>query len=116
MISKKASNVPVITDSTGKVDTDFNFEFGENTSVYYSCSIKYKNEFFIFGGNYGDERRQISKISGCQLEQIGALDFDHYYGTCTDVNDMRILLDKIKEIFPLKISIAQVVAEISYLI
>lgn len=56
--------------------------------------MTYRNEFYLFGGEtyYGGDRRQISKLSGCGLERIGTLDFDHYRGACTGVNDARIYL------------------------
>ena len=68
-----------------------NFEFGENTYVYGSCTIPYKNEFFVFGGSSVNSR-QISKLSGCRLERIGTLDFDHDHGACTGVSDRKIYL------------------------
>ena len=94
MIEPKGWRQPVITDAYGKVDTDFNFEFGANTSVHKSCSLMYKNEFFVFGGSntYGSDQRQISKLSGCRLERIGTLDFNHHLGACTGVRDTRIYL------------------------
>ena len=84
----------MITDANGKVDGNFYFRFGENTSVYLSCSMKYKNQFYVFGGTYGydGDRRQISKLEGCSLQRIGTLAFYHYYGACTGVNDQRIYL------------------------
>ena len=86
--SKKA----VIVDKHGKAETDFNFEFGEKTSVTSaSCSMAYKNQFLVFGGT-GDNKRQISKLSGCRLETIGNLDFDHRHGACTGVRDTKIYL------------------------
>ena len=93
-ISGKEIKPPVITDASGKTHTGFNFEFGENTRVYKSCSMTYRNEFLVFGGSefYGGESRQISKISGCRLERIGTLDFDHYEAACTGVGDKRIYL------------------------
>ena len=27
------------------------FRYGSNTEIYYSCSVEYKNEFYVFGGN-----------------------------------------------------------------
>ena len=94
LIQYKGFKQPVITDASGKVDIDFNFEFGENTSIYQSCSMTYRNEFYVFGGEtyYGGDRRQISKLSGCGLERIGTLDFDHYRGACTGVSDTTIYL------------------------
>ena len=48
------------------------------------------NELFIFGGLR--EERQISKLTGCSLERVGSLSFDHFYGTCAAVNDNEIYL------------------------
>ena len=76
--------------------------FDEDTSVYFSqelkqleilyqtffenfgfsCSITWRNEYYIFGGA-GDNKRQISKLAGCQLSSIGALPFDFYAGGCS---------------------------------
>ena len=85
---------PVITDANGRENYNFYFRFGENTSIYYSCSMIYKNDLFVFGGhpNNGDERRQISKLVGCKLKRIGTLDFDHYNAPCTNFNDEKVYL------------------------
>ena len=84
----------MITDASGRADNNFNFRFGENTSVYHSCSMKYKNQFYVFGGttSYGGDKRQISKLEGCSLQRIGTLAFDHSGGACTGVNDQQIYL------------------------
>ena len=39
---------PVITNANGREHYDFFFRFGESTSVYYSCSMTFKNQFFVF--------------------------------------------------------------------
>ena len=84
----------MITDANGKSDGNFYFRFGENTTVLWSCSMKYKNQFYVFDGTtiYGGDFRQISKLEGCSLQRIGTLAFDHYWGACTGVNDQRIYL------------------------
>ena len=82
-------------NAKGHHTTSVNFKFGESTSVYHSCSTLFKNELFVFGGNssyYDGDRRQISKISGCQLRRIGTLDFDHEFGACTVVNNKKLFL------------------------
>ena len=87
------SNKPVITDSTGKAEyagDDFNFDFKNGTQVLGSCSITYRGDFYVFGGDYEDT--QISKISGCSLERIGSLDFNLKYGACVLVNEETIYL------------------------
>ena len=84
-------NVPVITDASGRVDTNTGFTFGENTSVFEVCSVTFQNEFYIYGGK-GSFARQISKIVGCRLDRVGTLPFDHQYATCATSGDDRIYL------------------------
>ena len=70
-------NVPVITDASGQFHSLSRFTFDENTSVWRSCSITFRNHFYIYGGD-GDQERQISRVDGCRL-RIGELPFDHKY-------------------------------------
>ena len=84
---------PIITNAEGKVeyaDKDFSFSFGEGTQALFSCSITWRNQFFVFGGKA--DRKQISILNGCQLERIGSLAFDQYYGGCANVGDEAIYL------------------------
>ena len=83
-------NVPVLTNASGREDRNFYFLMGENAHVSYSCSITFKNEHFVFGGNA--ERKQISQIVGCELKRVGSLTFDHFYGACTNVANNLIYL------------------------
>ena len=83
-------NVPVITNAYAREDRNFYFLMGENTQVYGSCSVTYKNEHFVFGGF--TEEKQISQIIGCELKRIGTLAFDHVYGACTNVADYLLYL------------------------
>ena len=55
-----------------------------------SCSLSWRNQFFVFGGF--SQKRQISQLVGCELSRVGTLDFDHYYGGCTNVADDRMYL------------------------
>ena len=78
--------IPVITDSNGKVEyvgEDFDFEFGQQTEVDWSCSVTYRGDFYVFGGRWFE--RQISKLEGCSLTRIGSLDFDFEFGGCASV-------------------------------
>ena len=90
-----SSNIPVLTDATGQIDSDLAFTLDENTSVWRSCSVVVKNQHYAYGGDgyaYGNYKRQISRIDGCRLRRIGDLPFDHEYGTCTTViHDMIFL-------------------------
>ena len=87
-------NIPVITDSTGKVEyrgQDFHFHSGHGTEVYLSCSVKFRNEFYVFGGE-SKQKTQISKVTDCSLKKIGKLEFDFAYGACAVVNEESIYL------------------------
>ena len=91
--TEESDNVPVLTDATGRVDRDLAFTFAKNTSVSYSCSVTFKNQHYVYGGDpYDGYERQISRIDGCRLRRIGDLPFDHHFGACTAVNDNRIYL------------------------
>ena len=85
---------PVITDANGLQDLNVTVTFDENTAIYSSCTMTFMNEFYVFGGNsaYSGDRRQISKLVGCQLQRIGTLEFDHDRGACANVNDNKIYL------------------------
>ena len=83
-------NPAVITNAVGKDDRSINFQFGENTEVMRSCSITWRNEYFIFGGS--NLSTQISKVVGCQLKNIGKLTFEHMFGGCATVGDNAIYL------------------------
>ena len=82
-----------IRDATGNVKlagVDFEFSLGQDTEVFYSCSLTWRGQFFIFGGD--KEKSQISTINGCRLERVGSLAFDQTYGGCANVNDQSIYL------------------------
>ena len=61
--------------------TKLAFSFPSDTEVYLSCSLVFNNKMFVFGGL--NEKRQISRVSGCDLVRIGNLDFDFVSGACT---------------------------------
>ena len=77
-------------DSEGRQDDDIVMLFGVGTEVYRSCSISWRNQFFVFGGE--SQKRQISRLVGYELLRIGTLDFDHYFGGCTNVADDQLYL------------------------
>ena len=81
---------PVLTDSTGQTDTNLGFTYDEDAIVHQSCSVTFKNQHFVYGGNDNYSYRQISRIDGCQLRRIGDLSFDLNYATCTTVGNDRI--------------------------
>ena len=83
---------PVITDAKARVENNFYFRFGETTSVYYGCSLTFRDELYIFGGYSGNDARQISKLVGCHIQPIGTLEFDYEHGACTNFNDEKVYL------------------------
>ena len=83
----------MITDFYGYVQsagTDFEFEYERETQVYLSCSINWKGDFYVFGGN--SKKTQVSMVNNCKLTRIGTLPFEMYEGACTNVNDTEIYL------------------------
>ena len=70
------------------------FELKRNTmtssQVYWSCSLTWRNELFVFGGI--PNRRQISKLVKYSLKVIGSLSFDHKYGSCTNLANKKLFL------------------------
>ena len=61
--------------------TKLAFSFSSKTEIYESCSLIFKGIMFVFGGkNY---KRQISRVTGCELERVGNLDFNFRKGACT---------------------------------
>ena len=57
------------------------FEREDRTEALGSCSVNWQNQMHIFGGY--TEKRQISRLSGFELQRIGDLAFDHYIGSCS---------------------------------
>ena len=59
------------------------FERDQETAAYFSCSINWNNQLFIFGGHLTKHRRQISRLTGHKLEKVGSLNFEHRQGSCS---------------------------------
>ena len=72
---------PMLVDASGRHDSNIFMVFDEDTEVYDSSSITWRNQFFVFGGTF--KRRQISKLSGFKLTLVGTLAFDHSYAGCS---------------------------------
>ena len=58
---------------------------GLNTEAHTSCLINWQNQWHVFGGR--NQMRQISRLNGRRLDRIGDLAFDHYFGSCSMVNN-----------------------------
>ena len=67
------------------------FEPDSTSQAHYSCSINWKNQFYIFGGQV-PEKRQISRISGYKLEHLADLPFDHFWGACSVIGGQFVFL------------------------
>ena len=66
------------------------FEFGYDTEVDRSCSLQWKNQYYVFGG--WALARQVSMVNGNKLERKGTLKFNLFRGTCTVLNQVTIVL------------------------
>ena len=82
----------LLMDAEGRHD-NIPLSFGTNTTVFWSCSVTYRNRFYVFGGNIAlEQHRQISEVTQCELRRIGTLDFGHRLGACSNVDDRKIYL------------------------
>ena len=81
---------PVLIDSTGRQDTNILMLVDSGSQIHFSCSVQWRNDFYIYGGN--SKVRQISKVDKCQLKPVGSLEFDHYLGSCSNMNNQQIYL------------------------
>ena len=65
--------------SSGNVNEDVNFEYGEGTTAAYGCGVVFKGEYFYFGGNGAANVRQVrSRFRPAQLAH-GYLQFDREF-------------------------------------
>ena len=67
-----------------------NFDFGSDTEVDLSCSLQWKNQYYVFGGTY--KKRQVSVVNGNRLERKATLDFNFKDGGCTVLNQITTVL------------------------
>ena len=81
---------PLLVDAEGRRYPKIVMSFGNGTEVSYSCSVTFRNRFYVFGGE--NQSRQISKVTKCELKRIGSLDFDYAEGACSTVDDREIYL------------------------
>ena len=81
---------PLLIDAKGRRDRNLVVSFGEQTEVYKSCSVTYRNRFYVFGGERHE--RQISEVTLCGLKRIGSLEFDHKWGACSNTDNRKIYL------------------------
>lgn len=88
LYTRENSNQPVLIKADGGVTENFEFEIGEESEVWESCSAMLNGNMYIFGGHrnkdVGYKRNQISKVrnSSCKLKRLGSLDYDFRWGAC----------------------------------
>ena len=56
--------------------TQPNFDLSPTSQVFYSCSLTWRNQMLIFGGE--DLKRQISQVQKCSLARIGNVENFHF--------------------------------------
>lgn len=66
------------------------FERDAETEAFWSCSISWENQMYIYGGH--SERRQISRLEKLKLKRVGHLLFDHQNGACSAMGNDYIFL------------------------
>ena len=78
----------------GGVSENFEFQLGDDTDAFRSCSAILNGELYVFGGNNKKKQvfnlqrfrlqslLQVSKVIDCGLKRIGDLNYDFYWGTC----------------------------------
>ena len=84
-------NPPVITNFNGKSDKAFKFEMGRDTFASLSCSMSWKNQFYLFGGDLS-YNKQISRLDKCRLSRVGSLDFPFHYSGCANMANKKLFL------------------------
>ena len=70
--------------------SEADFQRGENNEVIFSCSIQWRNTYYVFGGKIN--QRQIYQLSSCSLLPVGELSFDFYWGDCATDGTEKIYL------------------------
>lgn len=64
----------LVVDFNGGFDENFYFEFGQYTTTAGACSINFKGQFYLFGGQYiGSEimgYRYLRQVNLCPLTHI----------------------------------------------
>ena len=93
MISTSRLEQAVILNGSGYFNKSVCFTFDSGALADHSCSLTFKNQFYVFGGisEYG-QQSQLSILKGTQLKRIGNLEFDFDYGACANADNRRIYL------------------------
>ena len=81
-----------VFDTKGSDNAQRKLSFESGATALESCSLTFRNEFWIFGGKVNANPRQISKLIGCSFKRIGYLAFNHIVGACTNYQDQKVFL------------------------
>ena len=79
-------NPAILINMFGEQEELACFDYGE-ISTTFACSISWQNKLHIFGGGLQTNYRQIVRLDGHKLTNIGSLDFDHNKGACSVMAD-----------------------------
>ena len=88
---KKEWKDAFLIDENGRHEKTSCITTGSQTSVFKACSVPWKNDYYIFGGE-GDDPRAIVKLSGKSLTRVGNLAFDLHWGSCNNIKDEKLFL------------------------
>ena len=74
-------NKKILIPFNGSPAREPKFTFEDGTLVWMSCTVTYKGQFYVIGGQTA-ARRQLSVIENCSLKQKSTLGFDSTDATC----------------------------------
>ena len=80
----------MLINSAGEQEELSCFKRQDATEAWFSCSVSWKNQLFIFGGY--EEKTQISRLIGYKLKHVGDLTFNHHSGACSVMDNRYIFL------------------------
>ena len=94
---KKEWKDAFLIDENGRHEKTSCITTGSQTSVFKACSVPWKNDYYIFGGE-GDDPRAIVKLSGKSLTRVGNLAFDLHWGSCNNIKDEQLFLFPVSKV------------------
>ena len=71
---------PIMMTSDGETLLDTSFEMTEYVEAHGSCMTSLNGIMYMFGGV--QQKRQLSRLEGCEFDRIGSTQFDFSYGAC----------------------------------
>ena len=80
VLNSFGDNEPLMLNSTGRPISGSRVTLDEYAEAYGSCLTAYRGTIYLFGGVR--QKRQISRLNGCEFDRIGSTQFDFTYGSC----------------------------------